>query len=181
MLNSREELSELTLYFPDSSCMFSYQPWVGQYDWRTLSSHACMWSCFSHVWLFLTPWTVSCQAPLSLGFSRQEYWSGLPCPPPGDLPDPEIEPFVSSLYLHWQVGSLPLVPPGKPKFPSSRHITVCLPQCKNENISVFYVKTDIKAIWSHLKISDSQAVWNKSTYWGGRGFPGGASTKEPAC
>ena len=39
-----------------------------------------------------TLWTVACQAPLSMGFSRQEYWSGLPCPPPGDLPDPGIEP-----------------------------------------------------------------------------------------
>ena len=42
-------------------------------------------SHFSHVWLFVTPWTVAYQAPLSLGFSKQEYWSGLPCPPPGDL------------------------------------------------------------------------------------------------
>ena len=40
-------------------------------------------SCFSHVRLFATPWTVACQAPLSMEFSRQEYWSGLPCPPPG--------------------------------------------------------------------------------------------------
>ena len=39
----------------------------------------------------VTPWTVACQAPLSMGFSRQEYWSGLPCLPPGDLPDPGIE------------------------------------------------------------------------------------------
>ena len=39
-----------------------------------------------------TPWTVACQAPLSMGFSRQEYWSGLPFPSPGDLPDPGIEP-----------------------------------------------------------------------------------------
>jgi len=36
---------------------------------------------------------IACQAPLSMGFSRQEYWSGLPCPPPGDLPDPEIKPM----------------------------------------------------------------------------------------
>ena len=42
--------------------------------------------------LFVTPWTVVHQAPLSLEFSRQEYWSGLPFPPPGDFPDPEIEP-----------------------------------------------------------------------------------------
>ena len=40
----------------------------------------------------VTPWTVAHQAPLSMGFSRQEYWSGLPCPPPGDLPNPGIEP-----------------------------------------------------------------------------------------
>ena len=52
------------------------------------------------------------QAPLSMGFSRQEYYSGLPCPPPGDLPDPEIEP-ASLMSLHWQVDSLPLAPPGK--------------------------------------------------------------------
>ena len=56
-------------------------------------------------------WTVAHQAPLSMGFSRQEYWSGLPCPPPGNLPNPRIECMSLSL-LHWQVGSLPLVPPG---------------------------------------------------------------------
>ena len=49
-------------------------------------------SALSRVWLFVTPWTVAHQAPLSMGSSRQEYWSGLPCPPPGDLPDPGIEP-----------------------------------------------------------------------------------------
>ena len=49
-------------------------------------------SCFSRVWLFVTLWTVACQTPLSLGFSRQEYWSGLPYPPPGYPPYPGIEP-----------------------------------------------------------------------------------------
>ena len=44
----------------------------------------------SHIQLFATPWTVACQAPLSMGFSRQEYWSGLPFPPPGDLPKPIV-------------------------------------------------------------------------------------------
>ena len=47
---------------------------------------------FSRVQLFATPWTVAYQAPLSVGFSRQEYWSGLPFPSPGDLPDPGIKP-----------------------------------------------------------------------------------------
>ena len=46
----------------------------------------------SHVQLFGTPWTAAHQASLSMEFSRQEYWSGLPCPPPGDLPDPGVEP-----------------------------------------------------------------------------------------
>ena len=49
-------------------------------------------SHFSRVRLFATPWTMAHQAPLSMGLSRQEYWSGLPCPPPGDLPVPGIEP-----------------------------------------------------------------------------------------
>ena len=49
-------------------------------------------SRFSRVRLFATLWAIACQAPLSMGFPRQEYWSGLPFPPPGDLPDPGIEP-----------------------------------------------------------------------------------------
>ena len=53
---------------------------------------ACVLSCFNHVCLFDTPWILAFQALLSMGFSRQEYWSGFPCPPPGDLPNPEIEP-----------------------------------------------------------------------------------------
>ena len=52
---------------------------------------ACVLNHFSHFWLFATLWTVAFQAPLSIGFSRQEYWSGLPCPPPGDLPNPGFE------------------------------------------------------------------------------------------
>ena len=55
-------------------------------------SHVCVLSLFSRVRLFVTPWTVAGQASLSTGFSRQEYWSGLPCPPPEDLSDPGIEP-----------------------------------------------------------------------------------------
>ena len=63
----------------------------------------------SHVQLFGTPWTVACQAPLSMGFSRQEYWSVLPFPSPGDLPDPGIEP--RSLAL--EADALTSEPPGK--------------------------------------------------------------------
>ena len=82
----------------------------------------CILSCFSHVCLFATLWTVACQAPLSMGFSRQEFWSGLLCSPPGDLPNPGIDSHLLCL-LHWLVGSLPLAPPGKP------HVCVCVCVC----------------------------------------------------
>ena len=55
-------------------------------------SPVCMLSCFSCVQLFATLWTVALQTPRSMGFSRQEYWSGLPCPPPGNLSNPGIKP-----------------------------------------------------------------------------------------
>ena len=64
-------------------------------------------------WIELNWWTIACQAPLSMGFSRQEYWSGLPCPPSGDLPDPGIKPM--SLVSPALAGGLfTLAPPGKP-------------------------------------------------------------------
>ena len=62
-----------------------------------------------------TLWTIAHQTPLSMGFSRQEYWSGLPCPPPGNLPDPVIKP-TSLCLLYRQVCSLPLAPPGNPMY-----------------------------------------------------------------
>ena len=71
----------------------------------------------------MTPWTVACRAPLLMGFSSQEYWNGLPCLPPWDLPDPGIEPWILdpvSCLLCWQVGSLPLAQPGKPSLLSFR-------------------------------------------------------------
>ena len=55
-------------------------------------TNLCVLSRFSHVQLFATPWTVACQALLSMGFPRQEYWSGLPFLSPGDLPNPGVEP-----------------------------------------------------------------------------------------
>ena len=70
-------------------------------------------SCFSRVQLFATLWTAARQAPLSMGFSRQGYWSGLPCPPPGNVPDPGIEPTPPASPA-LQADSLPTEPPGKP-------------------------------------------------------------------
>ena len=77
--------------------------------------HACMLSHFTHVQLFATLLTMARQVPLSMRFPRQEYWSGLQLPFPGDLPDPGIEPvFLVSPELSSTPDSLPLGPRGKP-------------------------------------------------------------------
>ena len=68
-------------------------------------------SHFSRVRLFVMLWIVACQAPLSMGFFRQEYWSELPCPPPGIFQTQGWNPPLLCL-LPRQVGSVPLVPPG---------------------------------------------------------------------
>ena len=83
-----------------------------------------MLSCCSRVWLCATRWTVAPQAPQSMEFSRQVYWSGLPHPPPGDLSNPWIEP-VSSASPALQVDSLNSEPRGKP--PSCNRSQIILP------------------------------------------------------
>ena len=77
----------------------------------------------SRVRLFVTPWTVAYQAPLSVGFSRQEYWSGLPFSSPGDLPNPGIKPRSPAL----QADALPSEPPGKTQasFNFMAAVTIC--------------------------------------------------------
>ena len=107
------------------SCKPTLAQWVGTWSELTsvsttsayLQNHTskpqggCMHAqLLSHVWLFVTLWTMACQAPLSMGFFRQEYWSGLPFPPPGHLSVPGIEP--TSLALAG--GFFTTEPPGKP-------------------------------------------------------------------
>ena len=75
---------------------------------KHLTTCACVLSHFTHVRLFVTLWTVALQAPLSMGFCRQEYWSGFPFPPPGDLPKVQGSNLHLLFLLHWQAGSLPL-------------------------------------------------------------------------
>ena len=82
--------------------------------------HACVPNCFSHVQFFVTLWTIAHQASLSKGISRQEYWSRLPCPSPGDLCDSGVDPRCLCL-LHWQASSLPLMTLGKPHEHVYRH------------------------------------------------------------
>ena len=81
--------------------------------------YICVYLSHSVIHLFVTSWTVAHQAPLSMGFSRQEYCNELPFPSPGDLPDPGIEPGSPT----FQADSLPSEPPGKP------HIYVCVCIC----------------------------------------------------
>ena len=76
--------------------------------------HAVL-SCFSRVQLLETPWTIAHQAPLSMGLCRQEYWSGLIFPSPGDLPNPGIEPTSPAL----QADSFTAEPSGKSRCPYS--------------------------------------------------------------
>ena len=81
------------------------------FHWQVYSVCVLVAQSCPRVQLFVTPWTVAYQALLSMEFSRQEYWSGLPCPSPGNLPNPGIESRSPSL----QADSLPSKPPGKPK------------------------------------------------------------------
>ena len=78
--------------------------------WPFFSYCCCLLSC---VWLSATPWTIAHQALLSMRLSRQEYWSGLPFPIPGDHPNPGMGP-TSLETPHWQADSLALAAPGKP-------------------------------------------------------------------
>ena len=66
--------------------------WTKIYIYIHIYMLVCMLTCFSRIRLFATLWTVACQAPLSMEFSRHGYWSGLPFPPPGDLPNPGVKP-----------------------------------------------------------------------------------------
>ena len=85
-------------------------------NWQLVQWTKILWKPYhmfislSCVWVFATPWTAAHQGSLSMGFSRQEYWSGLPFPSPGDPPNPRMEPGSPVL----QVDSLPPEPPGKP-------------------------------------------------------------------
>ena len=90
-------------------CVYIYIAYIYRLP-RWFSGEVKLVKLLSHVQLFGTPWTIAHQAPPSMGFSRQEYWSGLPFPSPGDLPDPGIEPKSPTL----QADTLTSAPPGKP-------------------------------------------------------------------
>ena len=116
----------------------------------------------SGVRLFATPWTIAYQAPLSMGFLRQEYWSGLPFPSPGDLPNPGIEPRSST----FQADTLTSEPPGKP----SRHATRQIPLLSSPQASAIiwyweeeHVQLQANGYWGpseHCAQGKQERIWH---------------------
>ena len=110
--NSRRTLKPVGEWLGDEErCQKFHFPYLLRKEWvKRVKS-------LSRVWFFATPWTVAYQAPPSMGFSRQECWSGLPFPSPGDLPDPGIEPGSPTL----QADALLSEPQGKPHLLRKEH------------------------------------------------------------
>ena len=109
--NNEQKMQNLKWYIHNDHnyvklCLYNQQDWK---NYKTGNLECCV---LSHSVMFnsATPWTVACQAPLSMRFSRQEDWGGLPCPPPGDLPNPGIKPRSLTVPADY----LPSEPPGKP-------------------------------------------------------------------
>ena len=112
---------------------------------------ACVLSCFSLVWLYVAPWTLAHQAPLSMGFSRQECWGRLSFPSLGDLSNPGIKPASLMSPAFWQMGSLPLVPPW-----NAVYIDVRITFINNFIFKKSY--REIKTVHFH-------SLWNISGLW----------------
>ena len=123
--------------------------------------------------LLVTPWTVAYQAPLSLGFSRQEYWSGLPFPSPGDLPDPGIEP--ASLMSPALAGGLfTTESPGKPILYSKNKISPC--------ISIGLVAKLWPTLVTPCTVTQQAPLsmeFSKQEYWSGLPFPSPGDLPHP--
>ena len=107
-------------------------------------------------------------APLSLGVSGQEYWSRLPCPPPGNLSDPRINLHLLCL-LHWQVSSLPLPPPGKS---SSSCPGVCV-------LSHFSPALPCTTLWTVARQAPLSMGFSRQEYWSGLPCPPPGNLPDP--
>ena len=117
---------------------------------------ACMTTRFGPVPLSVTSWTVTRQAPLSMGFPRQEYWGGLPCPPPGDLTDPEIE-SESHVFRIGKRGPLQLASPGK-ALPSEYLLEF------NLSLSRLII-VKFNAYLNHLESLPNDTGWGSVSFW----------------
>ena len=107
--------------------------------------------------LFATPWTIAYQAPPSMGFSRQEYWSGLPFPSPGDLPHPGIEPGSPAL----QADALPSEPPGKLRVKSLSRVQL------------------FATPWTVAYLAPPSMGFSRQEYWSGLPFPSPGDLPNP--
>ena len=122
----------------------------------------------SSVLVWRIPWTVASQAPLSVGLSRQEYWRGLPCPPPGDLPNPGIKP--ESLMFPTLAGRFFTTgPPGKPRDKNQIHISCYITISHNVMIFCKYkqpiCKRNMYYCPSNKKIILGSQSTNRAGYW----------------
>ena len=104
--------------------------WISEGDCAS-----CVLSRFSCVWLCVILWTVACQSSLSMGFSKREYWSGLPCPPPRNLPDPGVEP-ASPAAPCIAGGFFTTEPPENPSSPHSSTHHLFFRIFMNDNVTV---------------------------------------------
>ena len=132
----------------------------------------------SRVQLFATPWTVAYQAPLSMGFSRHEYWSGVPFPSPGDLPDPGIEPRSATL----QADTLPSEPPGKFRIHNKApycHQVECLP-ISFSDLSTLTLKMIFRS-WGAMLEGLSDHLWHCLLYKEETGAKSGANPCLRSC
>ena len=128
----------------------------------------------SRVRLFATPWTVAYQAPLSMGFSRQECWSELPFPSPGDLPEPGIKPGSPAL----QADALPSEPPGKPCLVATLCTTLCEPMdCSPpDSLSMGFLRQEY---WSGLPFPSPENLPDPGIKPTPPALAGGFFTTEP--
>ena len=135
---------------------------------------------FSNVQIFVTPWTIAHQAPLSMGFSRQEHGNGLPFPSPEDLPNPGIEPASPA----WQVDSQLLSHLGSPFWYIAMSNTICGSYKGSKNVCVsisatlliVFLQWLVTDLWSIHSLTGSFCIIQR---WHTRDFPGGPVVKTP--
>ena len=131
----------------------------------------CVLSRFSCVWLFATPWMIACQTPLFMGFSRQEYWSGLPCPPPGDLPCPGTKP-VSPVSPALQVDSLLLSLLGSPILNICVCVCVCAHVCTCMCVFSHFIHVWLfVTLWIVAHRFPLSMGFSRQEYWSGLPYP----------
>ena len=140
------------------------------------SVRACMLSCFSRVRLSATLWTIACEAPLSMGFSRQEHWSGLPCPPSrkeSSPPKDQIQVSCGRFFTTEPPGKPPPPRKGPPKNPKWHHCYKCTSffwHCSDQRPSPFQLWTAETLLGWLEKIQPVGARTSPSESWGCLGY-----------